>query len=208
MSTARSISIESVMTELSSSALDTLFFKARSRNGWQTRPVPEDLLKKIYAASVMGPTATNSQPQRIVFVSTPEAKARLLPIMHEGNRIKVEQAPVIVLFANDLHFHHHLATTFPHATEARSWFEGNEALINTFSMRNGTLQAAYFMLAARAYGLDCGPMSGFEEDAMNDAFMESASWRVNFVCAIGYGSDERLFGRLPRLPFDVACRIV
>lgn len=186
---------------VSHEALETLFLNARSHNGWTDRPVPETLLRRIYATAVMGPTATNSQPQRIVFVTSVEAKSKLVAIMDEGNRRKVAQAPVTALFAYDLFFPDRLPETFPHA-DAKSWYNGDAQLILETARRNGSLQAAYFMIAARAHGLDVGPMSGFDPVALKAAFFPEMNWQPNFVCSLGYGNGERMFDRLPRLGFD------
>ncbi len=196
------------MTELSLDALNTIFLKARTRNGWQDKPVPEALLREIYDIAKMGPTTANSQPQRIVFVTTPEGKARLAPALSEGNRPKTMTAPVVAIFAMDMHFYEQMAKVFPHNPGSRAWFEGNEPHIKEVSMRNGSLQAAYFMIAARAKGLDCGPMSGFDAGKLNETFFPDGRWKANFICALGYGTDENLFGRNPRLTFEEACKVV
>lgn len=192
---------------VSDEALDTLFLEARSHNGWRNNPVSDALLQRIYETAVMGPTAANSQPQRIIFVKSPEAKARLVPIMSESNRLKVAEAPVTAIFACDLDFPETLSETFPH-TDAKSWFAGNEKHIQETAFRNGSLQGAYFMIAARAHGLDVGPMSGFDVEALRREFFPADNWLPNFICSLGHGSGERMFDRLPRLGFDRTCRIV
>jgi 3-hydroxypropanoate dehydrogenase len=196
------------MSELSHEALNTIFLEARTRNGWQDKPVSEKLLREIYDIAKMGPTTANSQPQRIVFVTTPVGKKRLEPALSEGNRAKTMTAPVVAIFAFDMHFYEQMAKVFPHNPGSRAWFEGNEPFIKEVVMRNGSLQAAYFMIAARAKGLDCGPMSGFDQDKVNEAFFPDGRTKANFICALGYGADENLFGRNPRLSFDEACRLV
>jgi 3-hydroxypropanoate dehydrogenase len=196
------------MSELSKDDLDLIFLKARTRNGWQDKPVAAALLKEIYDIARMGPTTANSQPQRIVFVTSPEAKAKLAPALSEGNRDKTMQAPVVALFAYDLQFYDLLPKVFPHNAEARSWFVGKDAHIKETAFRNASLQAAYLMIAARAKGLDCGPMSGFDQAKVNETFFPDGRWKVNFICSLGYGTEERLFARSPRLEFDEACRIV
>jgi 3-hydroxypropanoate dehydrogenase len=196
------------MTELDQKALDLIFVKARTRNGWQDKPVPESLLRKIYNVAILGPTSANTLPMRITFVSSPGAKKRLHPALSAGNQSKVMQAPVTAIFAYDLQFYDHLPKTFPHAPDARSWFAGNDAVIQETAFRNGTLQAAYFMIAARAHGLDCGPMSGFDQSKVNAEFFPDGQWKSNFICSLGYGTEENLFPRSPRLSFEETCRIV
>lgn len=193
-------------TTLDSRALDQLFRTARSFNGFEPRPVPSQLLHELYALLVLGPTSANCQPGRYVFVTSEAAKARLLPAMSSGNRDKTRSAPVTVLIGQDMEFHQRLPQTFPHA-DARSWFTGQPELIRETALRNSSLQGAYLMLAARALGLDCGPMSGFDA-ARIDAEFFGGSVRVNFVCNLGYGDRATLQQRLPRLAFDEACSIV
>ena len=188
-------------------ALGIIFRDARTRNGWLDRPVPEELLRKIFADAIMGPTTVNSLPLRIAFVTTEGTKQRLAPALDAGNLKKTMQAPVTAIFAFDTRFYDLLMKTFPHQPAARSWFEGNEPKIYESAFRNATLQAAYFMLAARAHGLDCGPMSGFDQAKVNAEFFPDGRWRANFICSLGCGSDENLFPRSPRLSFDEVCRI-
>lgn len=196
------------MSELTQDALDQIFLNARTRNGWQDKPLPDKLLREIYDIARMGPTTANSQPQRIVFVVSPQAKAKLSPALSEGNRDKTMQAPAVAIFAYDLQFYDLLPKVFPHNQEARSWFVGKDAHIKETAFRNGSLQAAYFMVAARAKGLDCGPMSGFDQAMVNQAFFPDGRWKANFICSLGYGTDERLFARSPRLSFEEACKVV
>ena len=195
------------MSTLSMDALGQIFLEARTRNGWQDKPVPEALLREIYDIAKMGPTTANAQPQRIVFVSSPAAKEKLKPALSEGNRDKTMKAPVVAIFAYDTRFYEHMDKLLPHAPGARSWFEGTPGLETTM-LRNASLQAAYFMIAARAKGLDCGPMSGFDNSMVNAAFFPDGRYKSNFICSLGHGTDERLFGRSPRLDFDEACRVV
>jgi 3-hydroxypropanoate dehydrogenase len=194
------------MPELSKEALDQIFLAARTRNGWQAKPVPERLLHEIYDIAKMGPTTANSQPQRILFVTTQAAKEKLKPVLSEGNRDKTMTAPVVAIFAYDLRFFEKMDKVFPHSPGARSWFEGSPSL-ETVALRNSSLQAAYFMIAARAKGLDCGPMSGFDQPKLDQAFFPDGRWKSNFICALGYGTDANLFGRSPRLDFEEACRV-
>lgn len=195
------------MSEFPHDALETIFLSARSRNGWHDKPVPESLLREIYEIAKLGPTTMNSQPQRIVFVTTQAGKKMLEPSLGEGNRVKAMSAPVVAIFAFDPHFYELLPTLFPHLPEAKNWFVGQDAKNHETALRNGSLQAAYFMIAARAKGLDCGPMSGFDQGKVDEAFFPDGRFKSNFICALGHGTDERLFGRSPRLTFEEACRI-
>jgi len=186
--------------------LDQLFFDARTHNEWQDRTVSDELLRELFNVMRWAPTSANCSPARIVFVKTPEAKARLLPALIEGNVEKTRNAPVTAVIGHDLEFHEHLPKLFPH-TDARSWFVGNQPLIEATAFRNGSLQGAYLILAARALGLDCGPMSGFDPAQVNAAFFAGTSTRVNFLCNLGYGRPEALFPRSPRFEFEDVCRI-
>ncbi|CAA7617329.1 malonic semialdehyde reductase [Magnetospirillum sp. UT-4] len=187
-------------------ALDTLFLAARTHIQWQDRPVPEALLRRAWDLARMGPSSANCQPLRVVFVRSPEAKARLRPALMPGNVDKTMAAPVTAILAHDLEFHDKLPVLFPHA-DARSWFAGNEPLIQATAFRNATLQAGYLLLALRAVGLDCGPMSGFDNAAVDQAFFAGTPLRSNFLMNIGYGDASALFPRGPRLEFDEACRV-
>jgi len=191
---------------LSEEALDTLFREARSFNRWQDKEVTDEQLHRIYELMKWGPTSANSSPARIIFVKSDEAKARLKPCLNEGNVEKSMTAPVVAIIGMDMEFYEKLPKLFPH-TDARSWFAGNDAKIAENAMRNSTLQGGYLILAARALGLDCGPMSGFNPAKMDAAFFPDGKIRSNFICAIGYGSREKLYQRGPRLDFDEACRI-
>ena len=195
------------MPDVTQDALDTIFLKARTRNGWQPKAVPRALLEEIWNLARMGPTSANCQPLRVVFVTSEEAKQKLAPALSASNRAKMVTAPVTALFAYDLAFYELLPKLFPHDLSARSWFAGNERTIQETAFRNGTLQAAYFMLAARAKGLDCGPMSGFDQALVEAAFFAGSTYRVNFICSLGHGTDEKLFPRSPRLAFEDACRV-
>ncbi len=184
-----------------------LFTDARTAIGYRPEPVPDALLHELYELLKWGPTSANSSPARFVFVRTPEAKARLEACMNPGsNRQKVREAPVTAVIGMDMAFHEQLPKLFPH-TDARAWFEGKPELIEATAFRNGSLQGAYLMIAARALGLDCGPMSGFDAAAMDAAFWAGTAVRTNFVCTLGYGDASRLFARGPRLSFDEACRL-
>jgi len=192
---------------ISDDALDQLFRAARSHNKWQDKPVSPTLLHALYDLLRMGPTSANCSPARFVFVTTPEGKARLRPFLSPGNVNKVMTAPVTVIIGYDMKFYDKLPQLFPH-TDARSWFAGNDRLAETTAFRNGTLQGAYLIFAARAVGLDCGPMSGFDNAAVDAEFFPGGQVRSNFICAIGYGDPSGIFGRSPRLAFDEACQIV
>ncbi|MEQ9504846.1 MAG: malonic semialdehyde reductase [Hyphomonas sp.] len=191
-------------------ALDVIFRDARTQNGFLEKDVPEILVRAVYDLTKMGPTSANCSPARFVFVHTPAGKERLLPLMSEGNREKTKDAPWTVIIAHDLAFQDKIPKLFPHAPGAKDWFNNNR---DETAFRNGTLQGAYLMLAARAIGLDCGPMSGFDMAGVNREFFESQDgemkeWRANFICNIGYGDKSKLFDRSPRLEFDEACRIL
>ena len=195
------------MTAVPDNALDVLFRDARTHNGWQDTPVGEDTLKALWDLVKMGPTSANCLPARIVFVTTDDAKARLKPHLMEANQAKAMAAPVTAIIGYDLEFYEHLPRLFPH-TDARSWFVGNDELIHETAFRNSSLQGGYFILAARALGLNCGPMSGFDQDGVNKEFFAGTSIKSNFICSIGYGTDENLFPRSPRPDFEEFCSIV
>lgn len=186
---------------LSPDALAQLFGEARSYNGWLDRPVSDEQLHAIWDLVKMAPTSANMQPARIVWVKSPEAKAKLAGCVSEGNKAKVLAAPVTAVIGYDIDFHEELPWLFPH-TDAKSWFEGNEAGREEGAFRNSSLQGAYLILAARALGLDCGPMSGFDPAAVNAAFFADAPrHRVNFICSVGYGDPASIFARSPRPEF-------
>lgn len=192
---------------VSTEVLDQLFVEARTRNGWTDRPVPEALIRQLYDTMKFGPTSANSSPARFVFVTSPEAKARLAPHMSEGNRDKTMQAPVAVIIGFDTDFHDQLPKLFPHAPDARDWFAEPNARREA-AFRNGSLQGAYMLIAARALGLDAGPMSGFDVEGVKQEFFAGTSVEPNFIMNLGYGSDENLFPRSPRLTFDEAAQIL
>lgn len=192
---------------LSDTALDQLFREARTFNAWLPKDVSDAQLQQLYDLAKFGPTSANSSPMRVVFVKSKAAKEKLSPLMSDGNRAKTMAAPVNAIVATDHAFHEKLPQLFPHA-DAKSWFEGNQPLIDVTAFRNATLQGAYLMLAARAIGLDCGPMSGFDNAGVDAAFFAGTQVRSNFMINIGYGDASRdLFPRSPRLTFDEACRI-
>jgi len=193
---------------LPDACLDQVFRTARSRNGWTPEKVSEALLREVYEMAALPPTASNAQPARFLFLTSDEAKARLAPHMSSGNRAKTLAAPVNVLMAYDLNFADQIPKLFPHNPTAGDWFKTDAGLARETAFRNGSLQAAYLMLAARSLGLDCGPMSGFKAAGVNAEFFEGTGWEVNFICNIGYGTDENLFPRGPRLTFEDACRVL
>jgi 3-hydroxypropanoate dehydrogenase len=192
---------------LSERALDQLFRHARTFNAWLPKDVSDEQLRQVYELAKFGPTSANGSPMRVVFVKSKDARATLEPFLSEGNRAKTMQAPVTAIIATDHEFHEQLPKLFPHA-DARSWFVGNQPLIDTTAFRNATLQGAYVLMAARALGLDCGPMSGFDNAGLDAAFFADTAIKSNFLISIGYGDASRnLFPRSPRLAFDEACKI-
>ena len=195
------------MPQVPDSALDTLFREARTHRNWQPKPVPDELIRQVYDLFKMGPTSANCSPARVLFLKTEEAKARLLPALSPNNVDKTRSAPVASIVAYDLEFYEKLPLLYPPA-DARSWFAGKAELIQETAFRNGSLQGAYMIMAARALGLECGPMSGFDADKVNAEFFPDGKWKVNFLCNLGYGDPSKLYPRLPRLPFDEACRIL
>ena len=192
---------------LSEAALAQLFTEARTRNAWSDRAVPEALLRQLYDLTKFGPTAVNATPARFVFLTSPEARARLAPLMSEGNREKTLQAPVNVIIGQDIAFHETLPVLFPHAPGAKDWF-ADEAGRRETAFRNASLQGGYFLLAARALGLDVGPMSGFDAEGVKAEFFAGTTVEPNFIVNLGYGTDENLFPRSPRLGFEEAARIL
>ncbi len=190
-------------------ALEQIFLSARTHNGWLDKPVPDELLVKIVDLMKLGPTAANSEPARVVFVKSPEAKARLKPFLSEGNVDKTIKAPVTAIVGYDLEFYEKLSKLFPHAAEgARAWFAAEPAEAAETAFRSGSLQGAYLIIAARALGLDCGPMSGFKKDEVTAEFFGGTPIKANFLCTLGYGDGSALKPRLPRLDFDEIAKIV
>ena len=192
---------------LNDKALNQLFREARTHNGWQPKEVPDDLLRKLYDLAKMGPTSANCSPARLVFVKSSEAKARLKPSLSPNNVEKTMAAPVTVIVAYDLEFYEKLPRLFPH-TDARSWFAGNPKLIEATAFRNGTLQGGYVILAARALGLDCGPMSGFDNAKVDAEFFPDGKMKSNFLINLGYGDPSKVRPRGPRLEFEEACKVL
>jgi 3-hydroxypropanoate dehydrogenase len=193
---------------LNSEALDILFRNARTHNVWLPDQVSDHVLRQIYDLMKWGPTSANSSPARIVFLRTPQAKERLKPALMAANVDKTMQAPVTAIVAYDLKFYDHVPRLFPNKPDMREVFSSSPELIQTTAMRNGSLQGGYFILAARAMGLDCGPMSGFDNAKVDAEFFSSSTWKSNFLCNLGYGDHSKLFPRNPRLDFDEACPLL
>ena len=186
---------------------ERLFTESRTQNGYRPQPVPDETLHALYDLLKWGPTSANSSPARFLFVRSDEAKARLIECLNPGNVQKVREAPVTAIIGMDMAFHDRLPFLFPH-TDARSWFAGDEAKIAETAFRNSSLQGGYLILAARALGLDCGPMSGFDGAKMDAAFWSGTSVKTNFICALGVGDPAKVHARNPRLPFEQACRLL
>lgn len=203
--------VRTLRTHISRADADTmrlLLTEARTHYGWQDRPVSEATLRELYDMAKMGPTSMNQQPMRLVFVVSPEAKAKLEPHLMEGNKAKTMSAPVTAIIGNDMAFYEKFPQTFPHMSGAKSMFEGKPALIETSAFRNGTLQAAFLIIAARAVGLDVGPMSGFDNAKVDDVFFAGTTIKSNFLCNLGYADETKIFQRSPRLTFDEVAQIV
>ncbi|MFA6972960.1 MAG: malonic semialdehyde reductase [Gallionella sp.] len=194
-------------TPLNQASLNQIFLEAHTHNAWQDRAVPDELLHRLYNTFRMGPTSANCCPARIVFVKTKAAKEKLVPALAEGNRAKSMAAPVTAIIGYDLHFYEKLGKLFPNAPDARSWFDKDEQTVFINAFRNGSLQGAYLIVAARALGLDCGPMSGFNNALVDQLFFAGTAVKSNFICNLGYGEAGGVYPRNPRLDFDEACRI-
>ncbi|UCE88343.1 MAG: malonic semialdehyde reductase [Pseudomonadota bacterium] len=191
---------------LSDEAQDLLFRTARSHNGWQDVSVSDEQLQQLYGLMKWGPTSANACPARVVFVKSNAAKERLKGCLDEGNVEKSMSAPVVAIVGMDMEFYEQLPRLFPH-TDARVWFVGKPEKIVETAFRNSSLQGAYLIMAARALGLDCGPMSGFDNDKLDAAFFPGGKVKSNFICALGVGNPDKLYPRGPRLEFDEACEI-
>ena len=196
------------MATLDEATLKQLFLEARTHNVWQPREVPDSLLRELVDLMKMGPTSANCSPARIIFVKSKEAKERLKPFLSEGNRDKTMKAPICAIIGYDLAFYDHLPRLFPHNQEARSWFAGKPDHIRTTAMRNGSLQGGYFILAARALGLDAGPMSGFDNAGVDGEFFSATEVKSNFLCNLGFGDPSALLPRSPRFAFDEMAKIL
>jgi len=194
-------------TVLNDAALDQLFRTARSQNGWVDKPVSDEQLEQMYDLLKWGPTSANSCPARFVFVKSDAAKQRLKPSLQEGNIEKSMTAPVVVIVGMDMEFYEEFTTLFPHA-DAKSWFEGKPEKIKESAFRDSSLQAAYMMLAARSLGLDCGPMSGFDNAILDAEFFPDGKVKSNFICGLGYGDESKVYPRLARLDYKRTCQLV
>lgn len=189
------------------SAVSILFTEARSHNGWLPGGVSDELLMQAYDLAKLGPTSANCSPARFLFLRTSEAKERLRPALSSANVEKTMSAPVTVIVAHDEKFYDQLGQLFPHA-DAKPWFTSSPEYAAETALRNGALQSAYFMLAARAIGLDVGPMSGFKQPMVDELFLSGTSWKSDLLINVGHGDPTKLFDRLPRLPFSDACRFL
>jgi 3-hydroxypropanoate dehydrogenase len=196
------------MSIVSDSVQDQVFRNARTQNGFTDQPVTDAELKAVYDLAKWGPTSMNTQPARFLFLRTAEAKARLVPFMSPGNQPKTQGAPAVVIIGHDLEFYEHLGKNFAHNPNARGVFAGNDALIQATAFRNGSLQGAYFMIAARMLGLDCGPMSGFDAAKVDAEFWAGTKVKTNFICNIGHGDPSKVMQRLPRFAFDEAAKLL
>jgi 3-hydroxypropanoate dehydrogenase len=192
---------------ISDAALDQIFRQARTHRSWTGEAVSDVVLQAAYDLARMAPTSANCSPMRVLFVKSPESKERLKPALSPGNVEQTMTAPVTAIIAYDLQFHDLLPRLHPYA-DARSWFAGNDGLIRSTAFRNGSLQGAYFIIAARAVGLDCGPMSGFDNPKVDAEFFPEGRVKSNFLCNLGYGDGRRIQPRAPRLEFDEACKII
>jgi 3-hydroxypropanoate dehydrogenase len=195
------------MSKIDQAALDQLFLQARTAVGFTDKPVSLELVKEVYEIAKMGATSMNTQPTRYVILVSPEARARLLPAMSPGNLEKTRTAPVSIIVANDTQFYTHMDKTW-HKPEGQAMFAGNAALSAATATRNGTLGGAYFMIAARACGLDCGPMSGVDLAKVNAEFFADGRFQANFILNLGYGDNSKLFNRNARLSFEQACQVL
>ncbi len=193
---------------LSDRDLDLIFRSARTHNGWDDTPVSRTEIEAIYDLTRMGPTSANGSPARFVFCESVEAREKLAACAMPSNGAKIRQAPLTVIIGADMDFHTKMDRLFPHNPAMGAMFAGNEALARETAIRNSTLQGAYLMIAARALGLDCGPMSGFSKPAVDEAFFAGTRIESNFICVIGHGTEENMFARSPRLEFAEACQIV
>jgi 3-hydroxypropanoate dehydrogenase len=193
---------------MSNEGLDLIYRNARTHSYWQDKPVDDALLKQVYDLAKMGPTSANMCPMRIVFVKTREAKERLKPALDPGNVDKTMKAPVTAIIGMDIHFYEPMPKLFPHA-DAKAWFKDlPDNILEYIALRNGSLQGAYFILAARSLGLDCGPMSGFNNAKVDAEFFAGTTIKSNFLCSLGHGDASKLHPRSPRLTFEEACKVV
>ena len=187
---------------------EDIFINGRSHNDWLPKEVPDNLLHELYDVMKWGPTSANCSPARIIFIKTSEAKQRLIKYVIESNVEKTLSAPVTAIIAYDKKFYDHIPKLFPHNPDAKDWFSGSEEFAEKTAFRNSSLQGAYFIIAARLLGLDCGPMSGFDNEGLDKEFFSETSFKSNFICNIGYGDESKLFKRSPRFDFDQICKIL
>lgn len=192
---------------LSTTALEQLFYKARTHGHWQNREVSDETLHQLFDLLKQCPTSANASPARFIFLKSTAAKEKLRPFLMEGNVEKTLSAPVCVIVAQDMQFYEHLPRLYPYA-DAKSWFEGNAAAIESTAARNSSLQGAYLIMAARSLGLDCGPMSGFDNAGVDQAFFPDGRFKSNFLINLGYGEAGKLHPRAPRFDFADACQIL
>jgi 3-hydroxypropanoate dehydrogenase len=195
---------------LNDAALDQIFRTARTQNGWLPTPVSDDQIKALYELMKWGPTTGNSQPGRLVFLRTQAAKERLKPHLSPGNQDKTMAAPVVAIIAYDLEFYENIPRVFPHRPEMKNVYVGDDkkAMVETTALRNSALQGAYLIIAARALGLDCGPMSGYNAAGVDQEFFAGTKFKSNFICNIGHGDTSKVMARLPRLPFEEVCKML
>ncbi len=196
------------MSIVPESVQDQVFRNARTQNGFTSQPVSDDEIRAVYDLAKWGATSMNTQPARFQFLRTAEAKARLAPLASPGNQPKILAAPVVVIIGHDLEFYEHLVKNFAHNPNARGVFAGNDAMIQGTAFRNGTLQGAYLMIAARMLGLDCGPMSGFDAAKVDAEFWAGTKVKTNFLCNLGHGDPSKVMGRLPRFTFEEAAKLL
>ena len=196
------------MKPIDQQSIQQLFTDARTHSSWQDCGIAADTLRQLYQLAAMGPTSMNAQPARFVFLTTPAAKQRLLPALAEGNRDKTMAAPATVIVAHDPAFYRRMPELFPHFDGAEKMFADNEELAQGTAFRNGTLQGAWLIMAARALGLDCGPMSGFDNAKTDEIFFSENGWKSNFLVNLGYGDPEKLYPRGKRLDFEEACMLL
>ena len=195
---------------LNDAALDQIFRTARTQNGWQPKPVSDDQIKALYELMKWGPTTGNSQPGRLVFLRTQAAKERLKPHLSPANQDKSMAAPVVAIIAFDLAFYENIPRVFPHRPEMKNLYVGDDKkdMVETTALRNSSLQGAYLMIAARAMGLDCGPMSGYNAAGVDKEFFSGTTFKSNFICNLGHGDPSKVMARLPRLPFEEVCSML
>ena len=187
---------------------EDIFINGRSHNDWLPKEVPDNLLHELYDIMKWGPTSANCSPARIIFIKTSEAKQRLIKYVIESNVEKTLSAPITAIIAYDKKFYNHIPKLFPHNPEAKDWFSWSEEFAGMTAFRNSSLQGAYFIISARLLGLDCGPMSGFDNEGLDKEFFNNTDFKSNFICNLGYGDHSKLFDRSPRFDFDEICKIL